>query len=170
MSFHNELSYCNSAPHTHGTRMCVDPEPGQGFSVHLHLCVVRFVCPPQFGASGLLLSLRHFLEKKNKNWSSSISALSTPPVSLDVWDVGGESTTEKPRCNLEQLRLHIWKKLMCVREKKGMSWGMCEAPFIASQVHLFVFHTSFQLRQASSTGAADLLSQHCATLFFSLIT
>lgn len=46
---------------------------------------------------------------------------------------------------------------------------MCDAQFIASQVHLFVFHTSFQLRRAGSTGAGDLLLQHCATLFFSLI-
>lgn len=48
---------------------------------------------------------------------------------------------------------------------------MCDARFIASQAHLFVFYTSFRLRRAGSTFRLRVTQFHntvCASLSLSL--
>lgn len=171
MSFHNELSYCGSSPLSHPQNWeCVSTGSEDRVSLPVAIYVLSglphlpslvrlaFSCPSITTWAKLLL-IRP-------------SVVNATAVSLG--DAGGEDgapATKMLRRDLEQLQQHIWNQFTCVtgrEEKKGKSWGTCDAQFIASQVHLFVFHTSFQLRRASSTGAGDLVfATLCLPLFLS---
>lgn len=97
MSFLNELSYCSSSPLSHSlnggfvlilsqNRGSLWPSPsfpGQICFTSSVWCLWPFSVP---------LSLPGKKKKKTQNSSSSISAPASPPVSIEVGDVGGEST------------------------------------------------------------------------------